>query len=318
MVQAITNEIENKKIKIPAYISEPVTNQSEVLNTYAEMMQSMIAMIDAYNNRDEEHKISNKLRGKSITKEIYHIDYDRSVDGDTPVLLLRISEKKKGFTDLTVEGTNTSVVGRDDKLTTQYNCAVLYPNIDNRGLELSNNWVTFVYVDPGKTDTDVISTVKMTLNRILKLKIKNVKSSAANALIRREGLIPKLTAQYVVVLNNENESLDIRGQMISSTVKEIKKFEYQDIPAEDVEEYVNSQNDRTYSERKITLSFADSQELKYVHKQDAEQQTLLDAIEQVYNYEIEILLADFPRMYDSDFILRQVRDAALQFYSPNE
>ena len=61
-------------------------------------------------------------------------------------------------------------------------------------------------------------------------------------MIQREGLISCLKVQYVVVSNNENENLDIRGQQVRATVKKIKNFEYQDIPSEDVERFVNRQN----------------------------------------------------------------------------
>lgn len=300
-------DTELNKIKIPAYISEPITNNAEVVETYEEMIEDMVRKIDSYNNRDNEHKVGSKLRGKSITKQIYHIDFDRYYDGDVPIILLRISEKKKGFTDLTIEPAvreNSSIITQDDILATQYNCAVLYPNIDNRGGEISNNWITFVYVDPGKTDRDIISTIKTTLQRVLGLKIKNVKSNAANELIQKEGLISKLKVQYVIVYNNDNESLDIRGEQISSTIKEVKKFEYQDIPSEDVERFVNRQNECQYTERKISVSLADNQELKYIHKINAEQ-VITDAIEQIYNYETDMLRTDFPRMYNSDFILEK-------------
>lgn len=310
-------DTELNKIKIPAYISEPITNNAEVVETYEEMIEDMVRKIDSYNNRDNEHKVGAKLRGKSITKQIYHIDFDRYYDGDVPIILLRISEKKKGFTDLTIEPAvreNSSIITQDDILATQYNCAVLYPNIDNRGGEISNNWITFVYVDPGKTDRDIISTIKTTLQRVLGLKIKNVKSNAANELIQKEGLISKLKVQYVIVYNNDNESLDIRGEQISSTIKEVKKFEYQDIPSEDVERFVNRQNECQYTERKISVSLADNQELKYIHKINAEQ-VITDAIEQIYNYETDMLRTDFPRMYNSDFILEKVRGAARQFFS---
>ena len=310
-------DTELNKIKIPAYISEPITNNAEVVETYEEMIEDMVRKIDSYNNRDNEHKVGSKLRGKSITKQIYHIDFDRYYDGDVPIILLRISEKKKGFTDLTIEPAvreNSSIITQDDILATQYNCAVLYPNIDNRGGEISNNWITFVYVDPGKTDRDIISTIKTTLQRLLGLKIKNVKSNAANELIQKEGLISKLKVQYVIVYNNDNESLDIRGEQISSTIKEVKKFEYQDIPSEDVERFVNRQNECQYTERKISVSLADNQELKYIHKINAEQ-VITDAIEQIYNYETDMLRTDFPRMYNSDFILEKVRGAARQFFS---
>lgn len=310
-------DTELNKIKIPAYISEPITNNAEVVETYEEMIEDMVRKIDSYNNRDNEHKVGSKLRGRSITKQIYHIDFDRYYDGDVPIILLRISEKKKGFTDLTIEPAvreNSSIITQDDILATQYNCAVLYPNIDNRGGEISNNWITFVYVDPGKTDRDIISTIKTTLQRVLGLKIKNVKSNAANELIQKEGLISKLKVQYVIVYNNDNESLDIRGEQISSTIKEVKKFEYQDIPSEDVERFVNRQNECQYTERKISVSLADNQELKYIHKINAEQ-VITDAIEQIYNYETDMLRTDFPRMYNSDFILEKVRGAARQFFS---
>lgn len=212
------------------------------------------------------------------------------------------------------ERDNSSVISQEDALATQYNCAVLYPNIDIRGEDISNNWITFVYVDPGKADKDVISTVKTTLQKVLKLKIRNVKSNAANEMIQREGLISCLKVQYVVVSNNENENLDIRGHQVRATVKKIKNFEYQNIPSEDVERFVNRQNECQYSERKISVSLAENQELKYIHKVN-EEQVIADAIEQVYNYETDMLATDFPRMYNSDFILEKVRGAARQFFS---
>lgn len=54
--------------------------------------------------------------------------------------------------------------------------------------------------------------------------------------------------------------------------------------------------------------------MKYIHKIN-EEQVIADAIEQVYNYETDMLARDFPRMYNSDFILEKVRGAARQFFS---
>ena len=306
-----------KKIRIPAYISEPITALAEVVTTNNEMIQSLITIIDRYNNRDDENKVFNILRGKNIKKEIYHIDYDRYQDGSTPVILLRIKEKKKGFTDMSIESDETSEIHVDDKIATSQNCAVMYPNIDNIRGETSNNWIIFVYADPGKTDRDVITTVKMVLSQVFRLKINNVKPESANDIINREGLVPKLTAQYVIVRNMENEYLNVRGVRVNSTVKEIRTFEYQDVPAEDVETFVNTQYDREYNERKVTVSLQDQQQLKYLHKLNADQETIREAIEQSYNYETEILVSDLERMYDADFILQEVRGAARQLFGPS-
>lgn len=55
------NEVEMKMIKIPAYISEPLTEPTNVVSTYSEMVNNMRNIIDAYNNREEDSKISNVL-----------------------------------------------------------------------------------------------------------------------------------------------------------------------------------------------------------------------------------------------------------------
>lgn len=229
------------KIKIPAYISEPILNPDEC--TEPLMIQSLINNIDIYNNSSPDDKISRKIPGKNIVREIPHIDFDQYEDGSTPVLLLRIKEKKKGFTDLTVELENigdSPSLTQQDALTTQYNCAVFYPVINHLGSEISTNWVIFVYVDPGKNDRDIISAVKLVLSKVLNLKIKNLKTNAANDLIRRQGLVSKLKVQYVVFTNIENERLEVRGEQISAKIKEVKNFEYDNVISEDVERFVNT------------------------------------------------------------------------------
>lgn len=303
------------KIKIPAYISEPVLDPDD--DTYLMMISSLVRKIDDYNDSDHEHKISRIIKGKNIKREIPNIDYDRYNDGEIPVLLLRITEKKKGFTDLSVEQVDTedpSVLTQDDALTTLYNCAVLYPVINHNGDEISTNWIIFVYIDPGKTDKDVISVVKLVLNKILKLKIKHLKTNAANDLIRRQGLVSNLKVQYVVLTNNDNEHLNVRGERVVSKIKEIKDFEYEDVNSEDVERFVNTADTRIYNERKISVSLGGNQELKYIHRVNADQEIIKDAIEQVYNYETDMLPEELDRVYNADFILTKVRSAARQFF----
>ena len=84
-----------------------------------------------------------------------------------------------------------------------------------------------------------------------------------------------------------------------------------------MERFVNRQNECQYSERKISVSLAENQELKYIHKVN-EEQVIADAIEQVYNYETDMLATDFPRMYNSDFILEKVRGLLVNSLVMNE
>lgn len=303
----------SNKIKIPAYISEPINEDAYVYETYDAMVDELERRIKNYNKGT--NRIGNRIKGETIERQITHIDYARYKDGEKPILLIRIVEQKTGYTDLEIDGSKNAIpVDPRDILRSKYNCAVLYPNIDTKGDKIANNWLTFIYVDPGKTDTDVINTVKTVLERIFELKIKNIKRKAANELLKKSVSIPKLTAQYVNVRNNEEDSLNIGGVQVSATIKEVKNFVFEDIPSENVEEYVNSKEDKIpYLSKNITVSLADKQDLKYIHKKKGEELlTIKDVIEQMYNYETDIKLSEFDKMYEPGFILKKVKEASLK------
>lgn len=309
-VKRIKNSnIQRNKIKIPAYISEPIDDKSVVCTSYEGMVDDITKKIDNYNNSSV--KFGRRIRGKSIERQIAHINYSRLLDGKRDIVLLKIEEQKTGYTDLEVDGSQNTPVNFDDKLKSKYNCAILYPNVDSVGDKKYYNWLTFVYIDPGKVDSDVINTVKSVLENVLELKIKNLKKKAANELIRKS-VVTKLTAQYVNVKNN-NESLKISGRQVSATVKEIKNFVYDDVSSEDLDEYVNGHDDSIpYVERKITVTLANNQNLRYIHKKSEEEVTVKDVIEQMYNYETDIDIAEFNNMYDDDFIFEKVKKAVLE------
>lgn len=301
----------SNKIKIPAYISEPIGGE-DVNETYQEMIDGLIKIIDKYNNSAE--RIGNKLAGKTIQKQVSAIDYAIYSDGDKPVLLLFIKEKKQGYTDLRLEaGQSNTDINFMDSLASDKNCAVLYPNIDTKGGKTFNNWLTFVYVEPGKVDTDVISLVKTVLKRIFKLKIVHIKDKDANALIKKYLSVPHLSVEYVNITNNNNDSLGIGGVQISSSLKQIKKFEYQNVPSDDVEEFVNRHENFDFYSRKVVLSLDNNQELKYLHqRKDSACSIYSSVIEQIYNYETTCEVGDLSNLYDPDFILSKVKGAVLQ------
>lgn len=303
-----SSKIQRNKIKIPAYISEPIDDSSVVYTSYKDMVDYITNKINNYNNSLK--KFGQRIKGKSIERQIVHINYSKLLDGERDIILLKIVEQKTGYTDLEVDGSKNTPVGFNDKLKSKYNCAILYPNIDSIGDKKYNNWLTFVYIDPGKVDSDVINTVKSVLENVLGLKIKNLKKKAANELIRKS-IVTKLTAQYVNVKNN-NESLKIKGHQVSATIKEIKNFVYDNVSSEDLDVYVNSHDDAIpYVERKITVTLANNQNLRYIHKKTEDEMTVKDVIEQMYNYETNIDMAEFNKMYDDDFILEKVKNAVL-------
>lgn len=53
--------------------------------------------------------------------------------------------------------------------------------------------------------------------------------------------------------------------------------------------------------------------LKYIHKKKGEELlTIKDVIEQMYNYETDIKLSEFDKMYEPGFILKKVKEASLK------
>ena len=82
----------SNKIKIPAYISEPIDDDAYVFETYGAMVDELERRIQNYNKGTE--RIGNRIKGKTIERQITHIDYARHLDGEKPVLLIRIVEQK--------------------------------------------------------------------------------------------------------------------------------------------------------------------------------------------------------------------------------
>lgn len=306
----------NKRIKIPVYVSEIIESpSSDVFETYVEMINRAINLIDNFNQKPEDDKMVLGKRYKCKIRTIRSIDYTKAQYGDVPVLLLQISEHRTGITDMFVESIEKKQVTSTDKVGSDYNCALLYPIINHSGLDYSNNWLIFVYSDPGKDDFDVMTTVKAVLKTALNLKIQHVKSHKANEEIRRVGIIPKMAVQYVTVTNEDNSRIELESYKVSSKSVTTDYLEFEHIPADDVETFVNSPKDTSYWRRKVKVFLRNNRELRYDHKMDENSQTIKDAIEEAFNYEIEIPNSEIKDMYEPTFILRVIGEAVRAYIS---
>lgn len=306
----------NKRIRIPVYVSEMVESPStDAFQSYDEMIARIENLIDNFNQKSEDDKFVLGRKYKCKVRTIRAIDTFKFKYGDVPVLLLRISEYKTGITDMFVETVEKKQVGSTDKVGSDYNCALLYPIINRRGLDYSNNWLIFVYNDPGKEDSEVITTVKAVLKVALNLKIQHVKSHKANEEIQRTGIIPQMAVQYVTITNKDNDRVELAGYRVSSKSVTTEYLEFEHIPAADVETFVNSPKDTNYFRRKIKVSLKNHKELKYDHIMDENYQTVKDAIEESFNFEKEISNEKIKEMYEPAFITNVIGEAVRAYLS---
>lgn len=82
----------SNKIKIPAYISEPINEDAYVYETYDAMVDELERRIKNYNKGT--NRIGNRIKGKTIERQITHIDYARYKDGEKPICSFESSNKK--------------------------------------------------------------------------------------------------------------------------------------------------------------------------------------------------------------------------------
>lgn len=307
-----------KKIKVIVYTSEAKeAPANDVFNSYYEMRQHIMNLIDNFNNKSDEEKMVLGKKHKCRVRTIRCINTTKAEWDDIPILLLQISEHKTGIPDMFVERDEKKLINFEDKVGSDYNCALLYPIINRKGDYLSNNWLIFVYDDPGKDDNEVITTVKAVLKTALNLKIQHVKPQNAKEEIERSGIIPNMHVQYITITNENNERIELQGYKVKTKVVKTEYIDFEEIPAEEVNTFISKPKDTKYLRRKINLILKNNKSLRFDHQMDENEQTIKDAIEQVYNKELNIPNKEIPDMYDPKYILDKLK-VVVEEYLKNE
>lgn len=271
-------------LKIPAYISKRVTNSKLVKNSYREMIDEIKLLVSNYIKLPDDQKAIYQRRAKMQSRQIDYIECIDYKYGNIPVVLLRISEHKKGL-DGYLESETRKNIQPEDKVGSENNFVLLYPVIESKNGEDSNFWYIFVYDDPRKEDGDILDTVKLVIKKVLNLKTEHIKPRKLSEDLKKNYKINNMLVKYVTQYKKSDDDTTLKDFHVSTSVTETYSSSYTNIPSNVVEGFIQEEPEG-FCKRVINFSLDGDKTIKItdLHKDCANgfQQT----IEQSYNYEV--------------------------------
>lgn len=239
------------KIKYPTLITSYL--QSHHQHTQ-QMIDDVTAKIDRYNNLAPDQKLRIPYRGKSKSKVIRAIHTDLYDIGQEHCIQICVEEFKEGYSDLYYQtGNNPQVdINPRDRLGSNRNYALLYPLIEH-GLQNKNRWLVVIYDTPDKDDSDIVGTIKYTVNKILEFPFTFVIPSV----LQGQRNVPKIEVSFATLENIDNEQYALSNLILSRSAKKSRKIIYQNVPTDQIGVILNDNRNLQWYEKKLVRIFHD-------------------------------------------------------------
>lgn len=297
-------------IKFPTLITEPSEGG---FDNQVSMIDNAVGIIERYNNRNEDNRLTVKTRGKTKEKVIKSITTSCLRCGEDHCLLLKIEEFKKGYGDLYLKSGQAPErdITATDELGSKSNFAMMYPYIcHDENDKTINRWVVFIYAAADKDDSDLINTVKCVISKVLGKKFLNV----INRNQEGQRNYPWVSVIMTSVENVDNQGLRFNQYVYSAKEKNYREIWYQDVPIAEAE-LLRADEERTEecAVKKIIKFFTSSDKrsyLKYEYESDG-QGSVSSTLMGKYSYTIEIENVD--EMYNTHFMEQCFLDVLSRF-----
>lgn len=222
------------KIKYPTLVTSILDSHHEQCIA---LRQDVINDINIYNNLAPNQKLRIPFRGKSKSKVIKNIHYDLCNIGQTPSIIICVEEYREGFDDLYLQKDRNPEVSitPNDRIGSAKNYALLYPVIEQTNNTWSNKWIVVIYDTPNKDDSDIINTIKYTINKILKLPFKFTLPTSLNGI----DIIPEVEVSFAYLENEDNEHIAVHHKIVSATTKTTHSIKYENVTTDEAQEIIN-------------------------------------------------------------------------------
>ena len=222
------------KIKYPTLITSVLDSQHEQCIS---LRRDIITQIDSYNNLSGDEKLRIPFRGKSKFKVIKNINYDCCNIGQLQSIIICVEEYREGFDDLYLQKDQNPEVSINpcDRIGSSKNYALLYPVIEQSHDRWTNRWLIVIYDTPNKDDSDIINTIKYTVNKIFNLPFKFALPNALNG----NGIIPEIEVSFSNLENENNEHIAIRDKIVSAKVKTVRFIKYANVTTDEAREIID-------------------------------------------------------------------------------
>ena len=239
------------KIKFPTLITSNLTTHHSRTQL---MIDDVTNMIENYNNRAPEQKLRIPYRGKSKSKVIRAIHTTFYNIGMERCIQICVEEYKEGYSDLYYQtGNNPQVdINPGDRLGSNRNYALLYPLVEHRQ-ENVNRWLVVVYDTPDKDDSDIIGTIKYTVNKILEFPFTFVIPSVLQGIQN----VPKIEVSFATLENIDNEQYALSNLITSRRAKKNRKIVYQNVPTDLIQDILDDNRNLRWYEKKLVRLFFD-------------------------------------------------------------
>lgn len=299
--------IKSYKINVPVYTSELISKGCDLFGgvSYEDMNLFVHKKVKDY--KSIKDKVSRYKKNKVQKKEIDKVNCININISDRPCVLLQISAYNTNLFDGYVETYKKINLEQNNKVGSENYFVLLVPNIV--GIDSKNykhQWIFLIYEDPHKDTQDILSTIKLVINKVLKISTSNIKVPEILEELKRIKNIPELTLNFTAISNNENEvDVKYRSYLVGSKFRKQKEDRFENMPFETTEEVINDLSyENDYQKRTVRIGL-EKKEFRITREQINEAQgKIQETAEEIFNETIGITETELKeKIYDPGFIV---------------
>lgn len=302
----------NHKIKVPIFSSEIIENMKGMFDeaNYQAMIKLIKDKLDKFN---EIRPIIRKSRFNKVKEtqiaSVEYFDYDFE---STPTLLIKITAFSTNLIDGFVEIDTKIKFKKNNKLGSETNFILIYPSIfGDDSSAFKYQWKFFVYDDPTKETHEIISIAKLVCNKILNIKIRNLKLESILKEIREHKILENIEVQLSSYYENSDENdVLLKNYVVNSKISKSRKTKYENIPSEKFEDLLAEKDDFN---RRVIKFIKNNRELRITEERKNDLNKFSQTIEEIFNTQITLDDSNIIRMFDNDFIVKNLNTVLTEF-----
>ena len=306
-------------INIPVYVSELIEERTDLFgpSTYQKMVTGIKDKIDRHNITAEPIKISRK--NKVSEKAIEDISPTELEVLGRKSLLIRYTSYTTNYSDGFFEKESRVDLTKDAKFGSVNHFMLLCPYIKTGEFSTVSHWIILIYEDPNKESADIISTAKILLNKVLNIKVKNIKLNSAIQTIKSAGIIENAIIRITTVdTDPDNEDVLFKTHLVGSRTTIISESQYKNLPPENAVSLIDIKGEmRNYYRAVKKLFLSEKREIKITQVfKEENNNSITQTVEEIYNTTTLITEHELENcLYGDIFVLEKLTPVLKEYLS---
>ncbi|WP_294249496.1 hypothetical protein [uncultured Chryseobacterium sp.] len=304
--------IKKHKIRVPIFSSEVIEREIGLYDdlTYLSMINNLKKKIDNFN--ESMPTIRQPKINKVKETQISAIEYFEESYEEIPTLLIKITAYNTNLIDGFVELDEKINLQKNHKVGSDTNYLLALPQIYGQdSSKFVFQWKFFVYDDPTKDSSEIISICKLLCKKILDIKIRNLKLESILKEIKQNKLLENFEIQLSSHYEQEDDpDVKLKNYLITSKVSKTTKNSYKDVPTDKFEEILFTKNNFN---KRVFKVFKNNREIRITEEQKNDFNKLSQTIEEILNSQIEFHENDLDKIFEKDFIMKNLNSIITEF-----